>query len=161
MFLKSKRQSRSVDYLLATLSPFEVARATHEYLATLNEDELQGLVARSVSRMDYDERAYLEMSPDFGTFLEQNRRALRTLDREALRTILMPVIVARSANVEGTEDDSLRVEDLSSQLRAALPPVSTSEGLRRLSKNAARQSEEWRRAFFSADASLERTYRGI
>ncbi|MBV8637730.1 MAG: hypothetical protein JO322_06555 [Candidatus Eremiobacteraeota bacterium] len=154
MFLKSKRTSRSVDYLLAALSPLEVARATHQYLGTLSDDELQGLIARSLARMDDDERAYYEMSPDFGTFLEQNRRALRTLDRNALRAILMPVIVSRSATVEGTDDD------LSSQLRAALPPVSTSEGLRRLTKTAAERSEQLRRSFFATDASLERIYRG-
>ncbi len=161
MFLKSKRTSRSVDYLLAALSPLEIARATHDYLATLSEDELHGLIARSASRMDDDERAYFEMSPDFGTFLEQNRRALRTLDRDALRAILMPVIVERSASVEGTEDDALRVDDLSWQLRAALPPVSTREALHRLSRTAADRSARVRRAFFAADSSLEETYRGI
>jgi hypothetical protein len=170
MFLKSKRTSRSVDYLLAALSPLEVARATHAYLATLPEEELQGLIARSVARMDEDERAYFEMSHDFGTFLEQNRRALRTLDHDALRAILMPVIAKRAATVEGTEDDSLRIDDLASQLRASLPPVSTGEALRRLTTpaidsyrktttSAAERRERLRRAFFAADAALERAYR--
>ncbi len=158
MFLKSKRAARSVDYLLAALSPLEVARATHAYLASLDEETLAGLIARSVSRMDDDERAYFEMSHDFGTFLEQNRRALRTLDRDALRAILMPVIAKRAATVDGTEEESLR-GDLASQLRAALPPISAGEALRRLTTPARERRERLRRAFFAADAALERAYR--
>ncbi len=159
MFLKSKRTSRSVDYLLAALSPLEVARATHEYLAGLEPDELQGLIERSVARMDGDERAFFEMSPDFGTFLEQNRRALRSLDRDALRAILMPVIASRAATVDGTEDDALRVDDLTSQLRAALPPRSTSEAMRRLTTPAVNAYRRFRRGFFAADAWLANAYK--
>ena len=158
MFLKSKRSSRSVDYLLAALSPLEVARATHAYLASLDEDALAGLIVRSVSRMDEDERAYFEMSADFGLFLEQNRRALRTLDRDALRAILMPVIAKRAATVDGTEEESLRADDLASQLRAALPPVSAGEALRRLATPALQSRARLRRAFFAIDAALERAY---
>lgn len=132
MLRRSKRSSRSVDYLLSTLSPLEVSRSTRAYLTSLDENELSRLVERSVARMDDDERAYYALSGDFATFLEQNRRALRTLDHDALRAILMPVIVARSAQVEGTEDESLRSDELSSTLRAALPPVSPARAWRGL-----------------------------
>ncbi len=156
MFLKSKRTSRSVDYLLAALSPLEVARATHEYLGGLGEDELQALVAHSVARMDEDERAYFEMSPDFGTFLEQNRRALRTLDSNALRAIFMPVIGSGAATVEGTEDDGMHVDDAGEAIRRLTNPAF--DAYQRTVTTAARAGRGFRHAFFAADAWLARTY---
>ena len=151
MFLRSKRTSRSVDYLLAALSPLEVSRATREYLASLSTEEFDGLLTRSKARMDDDEREYLAITGDFATFLEQNRRALRTLDRDALRAILMPVIAANAATVDGTEDESLRVDELTSQLRAALPPLSPREAYRRLTQPIATACTS---AFFAAADGL-------
>lgn len=161
MFLRSRRSSRSVDYLLAALSPLEVAKSTRAYLAGLPEDELHQLVERSVARMNDEERAYFEMSPDFATFLEQNRRALRTLDHEALRAILLPVIVARSAQVEGTEDESLQIDELSASLRAALPPLSPATAWHRLTTPIVRRGQMTRDAILAADLALARAYRAI
>ncbi len=127
MFMKPDRGSRSVDYALSALSPLAVAQATRAYLDTLSEAQLQELIAHSVPRMDDDERALFEMSPDFRTFLEQNRRALRTLDRRALHAILGPAITEAPATVEGPEGGP-QVYSLASTMREAFPKVKKAAG---------------------------------
>jgi hypothetical protein len=159
MFTRAKRTSRSVDYLLAALSPLEVSKSTRAYFESLSPAEREALIARSTSRMDDDERAFLSIAGDFETFLEQNRRALRTLDHDALRAILLPVISARAASVDGTEDEGLRVPELSAQLRAALPPVSAAQAFRRLITPFNEFFARTRERLLVLDAKLLRYYK--
>ncbi len=120
MYPRAKRSSRSVDYLLSVLSPREVAISTRRYIEALSPEELDTLVAHSTARMDDDERASLAMAADLVTFLEQHRRSLRTLDADALRAILLPVIASEPG------------EALVSHLRNALPAPSHATAWRRL-----------------------------
>lgn len=128
MLSQAKRTSRSVDYLLSVLSPLEVSMATRRYLDSLAPDEFDAVVAHSTARMNDEERAYLAMAPDFATFLDQNHRLLRTLDGDALRAILLPVISSAQGN------------ELVAQLRQALPPPAHRDRWRRVGETASRGS---------------------
>lgn len=66
----------------------------------------------------------------FAYFLQTNPRSIRTLDADTIRAILLPVIGARQAEVQGTDDPSIPYTDeLLSVLHHSIPRVSTS-GLR-------------------------------
>ena len=61
----------------------------------------------------------------FAPFLERNPRAIRTLDPDSIRAILLPVIEARQADVEGTDEgDVPYTDELISALHKSMPAVS-------------------------------------
>ncbi|MEO9169700.1 MAG: hypothetical protein ABI282_11335 [Candidatus Baltobacteraceae bacterium] len=61
----------------------------------------------------------------FALFLERNPRAIRTLDPDSIRAILLPVITARQAEVQGTDDlDIPYTHELVTALANTLPRIS-------------------------------------
>lgn len=62
----------------------------------------------------------------FATFLERNPRVIRTLDPESISAILLPVIRARQADVDGTDipDDAPYTYELATALQSLMPAIS-------------------------------------
>ncbi len=62
----------------------------------------------------------------FATFLGRNPRVIRTLDPESIRSILLPVIRSREADVQGTDlpDDAPYSHELATALQSLVPAIS-------------------------------------
>ncbi|HEV7179774.1 MAG TPA: hypothetical protein VGN11_07880 [Candidatus Baltobacteraceae bacterium] len=172
MFMRTKRPSRSVDYLLSSLSPQDVAHSAAAFVASRKRDAMLDEMRRSIVRMHGGERANLAftlghkpppddfplaeptMAPEkllaileseksiatsrFAAFLERNPRAIRTLDPESIRAILLPVIHGREADVDGTDsaDDLPYTYELASALQRALPSLQFGDARRIIRKTA-------------------------
>lgn len=134
MQLRANRSTRSPAYLLAKLSPLDVANATQAYVDSQSPDRIAALVQHALVRMEPAERRQLgtifgvqspehdsffdEAAPPiavlatavdassdrvnelFLRFLRQNPRALTTLDRGALETIINHAVSLGTTDVE-------------------------------------------------------------
>jgi hypothetical protein len=136
MILRAKRPPRSIDYVLATLSPLDVACAVRRHLGSQPAETLRSMAAHVLPRLDEDERALFDSfdhshgAPDrFVEFVARNPRVLGAFDGPAAREILLAAISEHEAIVDGTEieEDLFDVDTIRASLRAALPPVSLSE----------------------------------
>jgi hypothetical protein len=120
MILSAKRQTRSIDYLLATLSPLSVAAAVRRYLSSQPADVLRSIMIKVADRVDDDERALLDLpslSPErFVDVVARNPRMLGAFDGPDSRAMLL------SAIAQDQEATLTRAN-----LRAALPPYSPAE----------------------------------
>jgi hypothetical protein len=133
MIYSARRPTRSIDYLLATLSPLSVASAVRRYLESQPRETLLGIMKRVTSRLDDDELALFDvpgLTPErFVDLVSRNPRVLGAFDGSDARAILLGAISQHEAIVDGTEveEDAFDGNTIRATLRAALPPLSPGE----------------------------------
>lgn len=134
IFIASRDRKATLDEIrrsAARMRPSERA----QFALTLGREAPKSEPAFSMvdPSLEYAELiAFVDADPEravdrFPHFLERNPRSIRTLDAETIRAILLPVIDARQAEVQGTDDPSIPYTDeLLSVLHRSLPRISSS-----------------------------------